>query len=507
MRLSIRRFESNLSTAMRKIGLCLCLLAVGLSACQYTKRVPKTTILTGEVVHLSAKSPSAVQVWLTDPVFGKKHVCMLDSAGKFTAQADLLFSQDHVLQYGDESILFFATPGDSIHITIDASRLNRHHEGISFSGDHQVFNNAFNRCALHMDSLMPSLPSSTSNIPIDTLCARMEKDIQRLKEALHTYAQAQNLPKELVRHLEIDLTYRIAELYSGPREDISSDSARQNRYRMYRIASFSPDNPKQFESIHYPIYLTRYCQALIEARLPESTLQGPRLTYLTEAAKLIAAEEKATLCRDYMLYQLIWSLREEPGVEDLLPNLTFLFTNAYIADYLSAQVRQAQNPQAPSTIKNPLQSLTRLDAQKHPETLSGQDFFEYLRANHPGEVVYITLYSTQDDSCRQELLHSGPLHRHYIGKAVLFANLCLDSEYRDWLPTVRRLGIEGENYFVNMAESESLRNLYRIKELPAFLLMDPQGNLVEISATPPSQWENLSRQIDALLPASESASS
>jgi len=484
---------------MQKIGLWLCLLPLLLSGCQYSKRIPKTTILSGEVIHRTAKSPSAVRIWFTDPVYKKTQVCMLDSAGGFEVRADILITQNHLLQYGDEFIPFYAVPGDSIHITIDASRFNRHHNGITFSGDRQNVNQAFDRCAQHMDSLIRPLDTRALDVPIDTLCIHIKKDIQQLKDSLYSYAQAQSLPKELVRHMGIDLTYRVAELYDAYKQGDTTLTARQERYQMYRSSPFEPDNVKLFESIHYPIYLTHYSQALIEAHLPESVLRGPRIDYLTAAAKLISSKEEATLCRDHMLYHLIWSQRNEPGLESVLPNLTFLFTNAYVADYLSTQVRQAREPGSNPPERIPLQSLTYLDSSRHPQQLANEDFFDHLRSVYPGKVVYINLYIATDDSCRRELLQSGPLHRPYIGKEVVFVHLCLDSEYNDWQPTVRRMGIEGENYFVNMAESEAVRRIYRTQETPAFLLMDRQGKIVSTQAAPPSQREKAMQQIDKYL--------
>ena len=479
------------------------MLPLVLGSCQYSKRIPKTTILTGEIIHRTAHSPSAVRIWFTDPVFEETQVCMLDSTGQFEARADILIAQNHLLQYGDEFIPFYAAPGDSIHITIDAARFNRHHDGIAFSGDHQDFNQAFDPCVRHMDSLIHPLNARTlDGWPIDTLSLHLEKEIQRLTDALHSYAQTRHLPKELIRHMEIDLTYRVAELYDVYKQGDSSRTARQDRYQMYRSAPFEPDNPKLFESIHYPSYLTHYSQALIDARLPEAVLQGPRLDYLTAAAKLIASEEEATLCRDYMLYRLIWDQRKEPGLETILPNLTFLFTNAYIADYLSTQVRQVRDLGSISPDSLPLQSLTYLDASNHPQKLADTDFLEHLRTTYPEKVIYLTLYTATDDSCRRELLQSGSLHRHYLGKEVVFVNLCVDSEYNAWRPTVRRLGIEGENYFVNMAESEALRRLYHTMDTPTFLLIDRQGKIVSTQAAPPSQRDKAIQQIDEWLQAS-----
>ena len=55
---------------------------------------------------------------------------------------------------------------------------------------------------------------------------------------------------------------------------------------------------------------------------------------------------------------------------------------------------------------------------------------------------------------------------------------CLDSEKDQWKASLTELQISGTHYFLNKAESSSLRNILGISGVPHYFLIDKNGVII-----------------------------
>lgn len=96
-----------------------------------------------------------------------------------------------------------------------------------------------------------------------------------------------------------------------------------------------------------------------------------------------------------------------------------------------------------------------------------------------GKVIYLDCWATWCGPCKAEMPNSKILMEELKDKDVAFAFLCLHSEKKDWLPTIDKLNIGGQHYFLSKKQSMDFAKFYAINGVPNYMLIDKKGNIVD----------------------------
>ena len=123
-------------------------------------------------------------------------------------------------------------------------------------------------------------------------------------------------------------------------------------------------------------------------------------------------------------------------------------------------------------------------------------FFDYINYaggttsldDFKGKYVYIDIWGTGCTPCIQEIPHLEKLEKEYHGKNIEFVSIALDShEYMDkWKKMVADKELGGVQLIAdNDFKSKFIRD-YRIRGIPVFILLDPEGNIISANAPRPS---------------------
>lgn len=115
----------------------------------------------------------------------------------------------------------------------------------------------------------------------------------------------------------------------------------------------------------------------------------------------------------------------------------------------------------------------------------------YTLQNFLGQYLYIDVWATWCLPCRNELKHFTALQNKYKNSNVIFINLSVDSKHNDWVEYLNLKTNTTNNFRV--IDTDSFLTNYLIKTIPHFILIDPNGKIVDANAPRPSDndsWLN-----------------
>ncbi|QTD37408.1 TlpA family protein disulfide reductase [Polaribacter batillariae] len=115
--------------------------------------------------------------------------------------------------------------------------------------------------------------------------------------------------------------------------------------------------------------------------------------------------------------------------------------------------------------------------------------------SYKGKYVYIDVWATWCGPCLQQIPYLKELTKEYKGKNIEFISISTDEPTRSggswetaekkWRKMVKERDLKGVQLWAG--EDNSFQQSYRITGIPRFILVDPNGNIVDANAPRPSQ--------------------
>lgn len=120
----------------------------------------------------------------------------------------------------------------------------------------------------------------------------------------------------------------------------------------------------------------------------------------------------------------------------------------------------------------------------------------YTLKDFAGRYIFIDAWASWCGPCKQEIPHLQALEKAMHGKKIAFVSLSLDSNRQQWETFVKQNGLTGiQLYNGNEARFVSA---FDIQTIPRFILIGPDGKVVEPQAMRPSQGTRLTDYLNAL---------
>lgn len=103
-----------------------------------------------------------------------------------------------------------------------------------------------------------------------------------------------------------------------------------------------------------------------------------------------------------------------------------------------------------------------------------------------GKFVYIDLWATWCGPCKKEIPFLKDLEKEFHGQNISFVSISVDrvKDHDKWKKMVADLQLTGVQLFAN--GDSSFEKAYEVSGIPRFILLDPQGNIVDPNALRPS---------------------
>jgi thiol-disulfide isomerase/thioredoxin len=148
----------------------------------------------------------------------------------------------------------------------------------------------------------------------------------------------------------------------------------------------------------------------------------------------------------------------------------------------------ALNEKNKAEITEMYKKLTRLDKGK-----PSPKFFDYENYaggttsldDFKGKYVYIDVWATWCSPCRAEIPHLEKVEKQYHDKNIVFVSISIDKEKQKkaWRKMIADKNMGGVQL---LAKDKKFMDEYVVLGIPRFILIDPEGKIVDQEAPRPS---------------------
>lgn len=117
-----------------------------------------------------------------------------------------------------------------------------------------------------------------------------------------------------------------------------------------------------------------------------------------------------------------------------------------------------------------------------------------------GKYVYVDIWATWCAPCRQEIPYLQKIEKKYEDKKIAFVSISIDqkSDYEKWKTFVTTKQLGGVQLFADNDWNSEFMVKYGVTSIPRFILLGPDGNIVNSNAQRPSD-PALQDKLDSLL--------
>ncbi|MFD2866373.1 TlpA family protein disulfide reductase [Mucilaginibacter antarcticus] len=115
-----------------------------------------------------------------------------------------------------------------------------------------------------------------------------------------------------------------------------------------------------------------------------------------------------------------------------------------------------------------------------------------------GKTVYIDFWGVYCGPCIYDITNNVPaLHEKYKDKNIMFINICVDVNEKEWKESLKKLNLHGVNLLAEGWTKNPVNKAYGISAIPHYYLIDTEGKIVNNNANGPG--EELYRDLDKLI--------
>ncbi len=124
--------------------------------------------------------------------------------------------------------------------------------------------------------------------------------------------------------------------------------------------------------------------------------------------------------------------------------------------------------------------------------------FKKIINNYKGKVVYVDFWASWCGPCLAEMPNSLKLQEKFKGQDIAFIYISSDKDPVGWKQLNKVLQIKGDHYRVNKAVNEEINELFNVRYIPRYILIDKDGKVIDDKAKRPGNKEVV-KDIELLL--------
>ncbi len=200
-----------------------------------------------------------------------------------------------------------------------------------------------------------------------------------------------------------------------------------------------------------------------------------RMVYPKTLAQMsyIGENVKSDKLREALIHHLAFTYVEGNGTDNIvdLQNLYYTFVTS---PRLNAIFKQACAKWDKAAVGKPTPWFKGVDI--NGKTFTPKDF--------RGSYVYIDMWATWCSPCKKELPFLKKLEQKFSGRNIRFVGLSIDSDKAKWEARVKAGDLGGTQLYIGTGTQ--FQRDYKINAIPRFILIDPDGRIVNPDMSRPS---------------------
>lgn len=122
-----------------------------------------------------------------------------------------------------------------------------------------------------------------------------------------------------------------------------------------------------------------------------------------------------------------------------------------------------------------------------------------IMTKYKNKVIYIDFWGSWCGACMDEITKVKVIQEYYKDKNVVFLFLAIKCEENSWNEIITKKEIMGEHILLTDDQFNVFDAHFKISGIPRYMLIDKNGNIVSDHALPPSNKNELIKEIDKLL--------
>ena len=382
--------------------------------------------------------------------------------GKATVQLDGLDALYANVYYGEKTKNVYLQKGDDVTISFDANDFDN---TFAVKGGNEKAIDYLNKIQLTgLSNEVYIQPWSEFKATVDKKIASMKRLLKarkfaaddkflKMEEGRITYFYANAFLMYPVSHtyLTQDTTLVLGkDYYDTLRQYVKEDDdlADNDEYRNYMI-----------ETAHVFDEAGKNIRQLYPKVLAE-------MSYIGE-------NTKSDKVRESLIHFLAFTYVEGNGVENItdLQNLYYTYVTS---PRLNDIFKKACAKWDKAAVGRPSPMFKGVDVNGKEMTL--RDF--------RGKYIYIDMWATWCGPCQKELPFLKKLEEKFKGRNIVFVGLSIDQDKAKWAARVKSGALSGTQ--LHIGKGSKFQSDYRISGIPRFILLDPNGRIVNPDMTRPS---------------------
>lgn len=413
----------------------------------------------GFKVHFDVKNPVASNVVLVYHMSVNEYPLTDGKATADIQDMDALYAK---VYYGEKFKNIYLQNGDEMTISFDASDFDNtftvkggNEKAVDYLNKIQVTGLADEAYSQPWNQFKKTVENKISSMKRLLKARKFDANDKfvKMEEGRITYFYANAMLMYPVSHIYLtqDTTLALgSDYYDALREYVREDAdlADIDEYRNYMIeTSHVLDENNRNVRQYYPKVLAE-------------------MNYIGEHME----NEKV---RESLMHHLAFTYVEGNGTDNItdLQNIYYAYVTS---PRLNDLFKQACAKWDKAAVGRPSPNFTGVDI--NGKQMSLRDF--------RGKYVYIDMWATWCGPCQKELPFLKELEKQYEGRNITFVGLSIDKDKAKWEAKVKSGTLCGTQ--LHIGTGTQFQADYRISGIPRFILLDPNGRIVNADMTRPS---------------------